>query len=159
MTKKQKSNTPGRKRMNRDSRLQAAKHWMPKYDGKNIIRGYMKHFGVDFSTVAVELEMLGVKIDSKYVGKLKRDQEKQEESKERKRRKKQEEECDEFPESDEYFYFIAGYTSNGVPFGISWEEHYESEYYYIAGYKDGKPYGITWEEFEISMPTDNFGVE
>ncbi|MBV7276706.1 hypothetical protein JMF89_00150 [Clostridiaceae bacterium UIB06] len=25
-------------------------------------------------------------------------------------------------ESDEYFYYIAGYTSNGVPFGITWEE-------------------------------------
>ncbi|MGL4819508.1 MAG: hypothetical protein ACRC5C_05970 [Bacilli bacterium] len=25
-------------------------------------------------------------------------------------------------ESDEYFYFIAGYTSGGIPFGITWEE-------------------------------------
>lgn len=25
-------------------------------------------------------------------------------------------------ESNEYFYYIAGYTSNGVPFGITWEE-------------------------------------
>lgn len=28
-------------------------------------------------------------------------------------------------ESDEYFYYIAGYTSNGVPFGITWEEAVE----------------------------------
>lgn len=28
-------------------------------------------------------------------------------------------------ESDEYFYYIAGYTSNGVPFGITWEEAIE----------------------------------
>ncbi|WP_071458624.1 hypothetical protein [Bacillus massilinigeriensis] len=25
-------------------------------------------------------------------------------------------------ESDEFFYCIAGYTSNGVPYGISWEQ-------------------------------------
>lgn len=25
-------------------------------------------------------------------------------------------------ESDEYFYYIAGYTSNGVAFGVTWEE-------------------------------------
>lgn len=31
--------------------------------------------------------------------------------------------CDQ--ESDEYFYYIAGYTSNGVPFGITWEQAVE----------------------------------
>ncbi|WP_291579597.1 hypothetical protein [Clostridium sp. UBA6640] len=25
-------------------------------------------------------------------------------------------------ESNEYLYYIAGYTSNGTPFGITWEE-------------------------------------
>ena len=25
-------------------------------------------------------------------------------------------------DSDEYFYYIAGYTSNGVPFGVTWEQ-------------------------------------
>ena len=28
-------------------------------------------------------------------------------------------------ENDEYFYYIAGYTSNGVPFGITWEQAVE----------------------------------
>ncbi len=27
-----------------------------------------------------------------------------------------------YPDSDENFSFIAGYTSNGVPYGITWEE-------------------------------------
>ena len=31
---------------------------------------------------------------------------------------------DEFPpESNEYLSFIAGYTSSGVPFGLTWEEY------------------------------------
>lgn len=25
--------------------------------------------------------------------------------------------------SDEHYYFIAGYTSGGFPYGITWEEH------------------------------------
>ena len=28
-------------------------------------------------------------------------------------------------ESEDYFYYIAGYTSNGVPYGITWEEAIE----------------------------------
>jgi len=28
-------------------------------------------------------------------------------------------------ESDAYFYFIAGYTSNGAPYGITWEQAIE----------------------------------
>lgn len=28
-------------------------------------------------------------------------------------------------ESDEYFYYIAGYTPNGAPFGITWEQAIE----------------------------------
>jgi len=29
---------------------------------------------------------------------------------------------DLFSDSDETFYFIAGYTSGGAPFGVTWEE-------------------------------------
>ncbi|MGL6106646.1 hypothetical protein [Romboutsia sp.] len=28
-------------------------------------------------------------------------------------------------ESDEYYYYIVGYTSGGEPYGITWEEAYE----------------------------------
>ena len=30
-----------------------------------------------------------------------------------------------FLESDENFYFIAGYTDGGIPYGITWEEAIE----------------------------------
>jgi hypothetical protein len=31
---------------------------------------------------------------------------------------------DELPgDSDDYFSFIAGYTSSGVPFGLTWDEY------------------------------------
>ncbi len=35
------------KRLKREGRLQAAKYWLPKYNGKNIVKGYSKHFGVN----------------------------------------------------------------------------------------------------------------
>lgn len=46
---------PRRKRMKRSNRLQAAKHWVPTYNGKNIIRGYQNWFGVDFQCAVHEL--------------------------------------------------------------------------------------------------------
>ena len=35
---------------------------------------------------------------------------------------KRQEMPDSVSDSDETFYFIAGYTSNGAPFGVTWEE-------------------------------------
>jgi len=34
----------------------------------------------------------------------------------------------ELIEQDDYFYFIAGYTDGGAPYGITWEEQEEIEY-------------------------------
>ena len=44
--------------------------------------------------------------------------------KNRKKRKQKEPEFSPF-EQDEYFYFIAGYTPGGAPYGITWEEAVE----------------------------------
>lgn len=41
------------------------------------------------------------------------------------KRKQQESNC--IIEQDERFYFIAGYTENGVPYGVTWEEQEEIE--------------------------------
>ena len=32
-----------------------------------------------------------------------------------------------FPEQDDNFYFIAGYTSGGTPYGLTWDEARERE--------------------------------
>ena len=60
---------PRYKRLKREGRLQAAKHWLPEYNGKKLQQ---------------QDDMLGY--------------------------------------SDETFCFIAGYTSNGIPYGLTWEE-------------------------------------
>lgn len=58
---------PRFKRMNRKRRLQSAKHWLKKYNGKNVARGYRKHYGVDMLCAIKGLQMLGVKLDPAYV--------------------------------------------------------------------------------------------
>lgn len=63
---RKKNNTPRHKRLNRESRLQAAKHWLLKYNGKNLVRGYSNQFAVDLLCAVRELEILGIKIDKKY---------------------------------------------------------------------------------------------
>lgn len=53
--------------MNRRGRLASARTWLPAFSGKNVLRGYCKHFAVDWRCAAIELKMLGVKIDPAYL--------------------------------------------------------------------------------------------
>ncbi|NQU24891.1 MAG: hypothetical protein HQ567_26710, partial [Candidatus Nealsonbacteria bacterium] len=53
--------------MKRPSRLQSAVSWLKQYGGGNVLRGYCKHFGVDWRCAATELKQLGVKLDPEYL--------------------------------------------------------------------------------------------
>ena len=126
--KKKKSNTPRHKRMKRPQRLQAAEHWIPKYNGKNLVKGYSKHFGVNRLCAVMELEMLGYTYSESYKQQLKDvEMQKQRDAEKRKARKQEqmEDEWDDF--SDDTFAYIAGYTSGGAAFGVTWEELEEME--------------------------------
>lgn len=70
--KNNQNSTPRRKRMNRQGRLQhvRATNWIDKYNGKNLVKGYSKWFGVDRLCAVSELEMLGQKISEKYKERL-----------------------------------------------------------------------------------------
>lgn len=112
-----------RKRLNRKSRLQSAKYWLPTYIGKNVVQGYRKHFGVSLLCAAMELQMLGYEISPVYLAQLKADEiRRQELSLQKRRMKELQTQLEAKPDSNETFYFIAGYTSNGIPYGITWEE-------------------------------------
>jgi len=65
--KRKKPLPPRGKRMNRQGRLASARSWLPKYSGKNVLKGYCRHFGVDWRCASVELAMLGVKVDPAYL--------------------------------------------------------------------------------------------
>ncbi|MCR9209722.1 MAG: hypothetical protein NXI28_15935 [bacterium] len=60
--------------MKRAARLASAQSWLPKHTGKNVRRGYCKHFGVDWRCAAIELKTLGVTIDPEYLAKRETDE-------------------------------------------------------------------------------------
>ena len=71
--------------------------------------------------------MLGVEIDPEYVLQLRRTVEEQIKKNREKRLEQQKASAaKEWSERHRYsegdFYFVAGHTSNGVPYGITWEE-------------------------------------
>lgn len=66
-SKKKKPLTPRVKRMTRQARLHSAKTWIPTYKGNRLLRGYCKHYGVDWRCAVIELTALGIKIDPSYV--------------------------------------------------------------------------------------------
>jgi hypothetical protein len=120
--KKNGSSTPRCKRMRRQGRLQVAKHWLTIYPGKNIVRGYARHFAVDLLCAVKELEMLGNQFKPEYIDQLKRTIAGQIEQKQERKRLKMEEEMISSLDSDDEFCFIAGYTSGGASYGVTWEE-------------------------------------
>ncbi|MCF8302354.1 MAG: hypothetical protein K9I94_03685 [Bacteroidales bacterium] len=118
-----KGNTPKRKRLSRKNRLNSGKKWLETYNGKHIVKGYSKWFGVDKICAIKELRMLGIEITEGYEEQIKRSiEDLTKERKWRKEQKEKENKIESEPWSDEMFAFIAGYTSNGVPSGITHEE-------------------------------------
>jgi hypothetical protein len=117
------NSTPRRKRYNRRDRLQNAKKWVEQYNGKHIAKGYSNWFGVDLLCAITELEILGYKFKQSYKNQVKNSLAARQKQKEIRKREKELE--DEFGE--DMFYFAAGYTENGVPFGITKAEMEEDE--------------------------------
>ncbi len=108
--KRKRSLTPRVKRMGRSARLQSARTWLKTYHGKSIAAGYRRHFGVDWVCAFRELEMLGVRIDSAYKGRILKSVEGHIAA--RQRRKARQKETHEFPfDQDETFAFSASEIS------------------------------------------------
>ena len=124
MAKKKKKNralAPRRKRMKRPARLAhaKAKNWPETYNGKNLIKGYAKWFAVDLLCALLELRMLGVEISAE------REKQIRQTLKGPKRKKKRAQETEDVLDEEAYFGFayIAGYTSGGMPYGLTHEEN------------------------------------
>jgi len=113
--------------MSRAARLQSAKSWIPKYEGKNIAKGYRKHFGVDALCAVIELERLGVALDANYVKHVKAAAQHQNQRAKKPKAPKGADPFDVNLDSDEHFAYIAGYTSGGAAYGVTWEEWEELE--------------------------------
>jgi hypothetical protein len=110
------------KTFNRTKRLKLASQWISTYTGKNPVRGYARHFSVDLICAITEMRMLGYPVSEEYELAVKRsiaDRSLQ-------RKKSREAKAAAANPTDDLsngeFIFIAGYTSNGVPYGIRREE-------------------------------------
>jgi hypothetical protein len=67
--------TPRRKRMNRTARLQSAKHWLPTYTGRDLVKGYRNWYGVSTVCAIMELRQLGIEVDEQRLIQAKRTEE------------------------------------------------------------------------------------
>jgi len=102
----------------RPQRLNKAKKWLPTYEGTKIVKAYRQRYGVDTICAITELEMLGHRLDQDYVEHLI-----QAETMQLEQLRRQKEEKVEPPDlQNDMFYFIAGYTSGGAPYGVTWDE-------------------------------------
>ena len=117
MAKKKKANPPKRKQMSQHTRLQSGMLWLAKYCGKNPIRSYRNWYGVSEVCAILELRIIGLQIDDKRL-----EQAKNNEVNKSKNRAAIKERKKEVQYSDDNFSFIAGYTSGGAPYGVTWEE-------------------------------------
>jgi len=111
------------KQLRRSQRLGRGKNWLNNYEGEDIIKDYRKRYGVDLLCAVVELRVLGAEISEEYEHQLRQEEEYKRLSKKSKKKGKKhivENISDGF--SDKHFSFIAGYTSGGVPFGLTHQE-------------------------------------
>jgi hypothetical protein len=110
-----------RKCLTKKNRLNSATVWIKGYNGKNIISGYAKWFGVDKICAIKELKTLGVVIpenlENQIICSLKLNSEQKLKNLEKKKLSET-----ISVESDDNFAFIVGYTTGGVPFGLTHEE-------------------------------------
>lgn len=104
----------------RQNRLREARKWFLEQgftEDSHVVKAYRKKFNVDKDCAMRELCMLHVLSPEKQ-----KSYENQLAAKKRKRQEGRMTKEYINPDQDEFFYFIAGYTSGGVPYGITWEQ-------------------------------------
>jgi hypothetical protein len=111
--------------MNRAARLQSAKHWLPTYKGRDIVKGYRNWYGVNTVCAIIELRQIGISVDEQRLIQAKRTEQetaRQRARKKQARAKKHAAQEALFVDSDENFAYIAGYTNWGFPYGVTWKQ-------------------------------------
>lgn len=118
-----RKNKGSSKTMRKEIRLQKARQWVLTYNGtpKHMAKNYRKRFHIDINTALFDLQAIGVEFTQEYLEAVKRSEEERIRQKHAKKRQKLMEEA-ALLYSDDRFAFIAGYTSGGVPYGMTWEE-------------------------------------
>lgn len=102
--------------------IRMARQWLPTYTGTHLVRAYREKFKVDVTTAINDLAEIGALTPEQADAKRQAEQKRQEHLRREREAKKQQSLYDRFPDSDDRFFYIAGYTSGGAPYGVTWEE-------------------------------------
>ena len=115
--------------MSQAERLEKYRKWVEAYAGDNLLKDYRKKFATDRMQTIDDLQKLGVAISPEQITQEKRavqahqQQLKRRKAKRRARRRAKQAEPLLFHENQsDTFFYIAGYTSGGAPYGVTWEE-------------------------------------
>ncbi len=110
----------------REQRLSEARKWFSEQeftDDSHIVKAYRTKFNVDRACAMKELCMLHVLSPEKEASYNKHLEAKRSKKQQRKLAKQNRVEMEFFNlDQDDNFYFIAGYTSGGAPYGVTWEQ-------------------------------------
>ena len=118
MPKRKKLTKPER----REARLRKARQWALTYEGSHIVRAYRKRFKVDYTCALNDLEAIGA-LDPEKLAAMRQAEQRRLDQRRRERKAKAAQALhDRFPDSDDTFFYIAGYTSGGAPYGVTWAE-------------------------------------
>lgn len=132
---KKRKGKAAKKAMKFAERRAKAEKWVVEYDGTHyggdIIKAYRKKFAVDRMKAVAELQLLGVSLTKEQIDRekaaVKAYQELQRAKKEKRKKIREQKRIQKdnpvfHEDQDDTFYYIAGYTSGGAPYGVTWEE-------------------------------------
>ena len=127
--KKKLKGKAAKKAMPQAERLEKARKWLASYDGDNVLKAYRKKFATDRMQALAELQLLGLTFTDEQIAAEKRavqayaQQQRAKKLKRRAKRRAAKRQAElQNPDQNDYFYFIAGYTSGGAPYGVTWEQ-------------------------------------
>lgn len=106
----------------REVRLCKARQWILTYQGKHIVRAYRKRFRVDNTCALRDLGEIGALSPEQLAAKQEAERIRLAQKRQEREEKERQAIFDRYPDSDDRFFFIAGYTSGGAPYGVTWEE-------------------------------------
>ena len=106
----------------RELRLRKARQWVLTYEGKHIVRAYRKRFNLDPTCALNDLQTIGALSTGNLENMRRAEEIRLLKKREEREMKAQQELAEKFADSDDTFFYIAGYTSGGAPYGVTWEE-------------------------------------